>query len=98
MTIVWYVDDLKFSHVDPIEGTKIVTWLDTKYPGVTATRGKIHKYLRMTFDFSKKGEVQVSMDDCITKNLEEFPEVISDTAPSPATDYLFLVQEKDDKG
>ena len=97
MTIVWHVDELNISYVGPIEVTKVVTWLDTKYPGVTATRGEIHRYLGMAFDFSIKNEVQVPMDDYITNILEEFPAVILYTAPSPAADHLFQVREKDEK-
>ena len=53
MTICWYVNDLKISHVDPKAMDKMVNWLDKLYLGVTATGGKNHDYLGMTFDFSK---------------------------------------------
>ena len=31
MTIIWHVDDLKISHVDGNEITKIIEWLKSKY-------------------------------------------------------------------
>lgn len=40
MTIGWYVDDLKILHSNTVAVTRMVTWMDKKYPGVTATRGK----------------------------------------------------------
>ena len=67
MTICWNVDDMKISHVDPKAVEKVVSWLDKLYPGITATRGKIHYYLGMTFDSSIPDEVRVSMDDYIEK-------------------------------
>ena len=67
-------DDLKISHVNTKAVDKSVNWLDTLYPGVTATRGKIHDYLGMTFDFSMPGEVKVSIYDYIGKVLEAFSE------------------------
>ena len=84
MAICWHVDDLKISHVNPKAVDKVVNWLDTLYPGVTATRGKKYNYLGMTFDFSMPREVKVSMDDYIDKGLAGFPEEILETAPSSA--------------
>jgi hypothetical protein len=54
-TVVWHVDDLKISHVDPQVVTRILNLLDAKYgqeivggkrSPLTITRGKIHDYLR----------------------------------------------------
>ena len=55
MTICWHVDDLKVSHVDPGEVMIFGEWLSGTY-GVTADthRGKVHDYLGIIFDYSKK--------------------------------------------
>ena len=98
---MWHVDDPQISHVDPADVTKIVKYLDTKYPAITATWGKIHDYLGITFNFSKNksrnGKVHVSMDEYIAKVLDKFPEVISVIAPYPTTRYLFQMRKKDIK-
>ena len=97
MTVCWHVDDLKISHVDKRCVSKIIKYLDGIYPGVTITRGKIHEYLGMTFDFSTKGAVKISMVDYTKKIIEGFPEEITRTSPTPAADHLFQVRSDDDK-
>ncbi|CAJ1954076.1 unnamed protein product [Cylindrotheca closterium] len=36
-------------------------------------RGKIHRYLGMTLDFSVKGKLKIRMDDYVKNMLEDFP-------------------------
>jgi hypothetical protein len=53
-TIIWHVDDLKISHVDPNVIEDIVNRIEEKYgkeDPITVTRGKVHEYLGMTMDF-----------------------------------------------
>jgi hypothetical protein len=50
------------SHVDSKVNNEFLEWMNTKYGKhgavtATVTRGKIHEYLGMTFDFSNKGKV-----------------------------------------
>ena len=56
----------------------------------------MHNYLGMTIDYTKRGEVQVSMIHCIHTFIEEFPEEISTVALSPALNHLFQVRDKED--
>ena len=56
-------DDLKISYVNPNAVDKVVNWLKKLYPQVTATQGKMHDYLGMTFNFSMPGKVKVPIDD-----------------------------------
>ena len=75
MTIVWHVDDLKISHVDSREVTKIINWFKSKYEDknigeMKASRGKVHDYLGMVLDYSIAGEVKVSMVAYIKSMLE----------------------------
>ena len=55
------------------------------------TRGKIHDYLGMRFDFSEPGKVKVDMIDYVKEMLDDFSESFkpTDSAPSPAADNLF---------
>jgi hypothetical protein len=101
-TIVWHVDDLKISHIDPIAVTSILDLLDTKYgqeivggkrAPITINRGKTHEYLGMTLDYSEPGSVKVNMIDYVQKVLEEMPKEMDGTATSPAGDYLFKIVE-----
>ena len=51
-TILWWVDDLKISHVDRKVNDRIIDWLKEKYEdkeiGVMSPKwGKIHEFLGM---------------------------------------------------
>ena len=58
MTIVWHVDDLKVSHKNPWEVTKIAIWLSSIYGEIKVQQGKVLNYLGMTLDYSEPGEVK----------------------------------------
>ena len=76
-TIVWHVDDLKISHVDPKVVDEIIASLNTEYGQVgemTVRRGKVHDYLGMKLDFSKPKQFVVDMEDMIDEILSEVPE------------------------
>jgi hypothetical protein len=60
-----------------------------KHGEVKATRGKVHDYLGMVFDFSVDGEVMISMVDYMKKFVDEFPFTITGTAHTPAAEDLF---------
>jgi hypothetical protein len=61
-TMVWHVDDINMSHEDKKEVTRMITWLKSIYSeDMRVSRGKIQDYLGMTVDFTKKGEVKVTM-------------------------------------
>ena len=93
-TVRFHVDDLMGSHIDKKVNDKFEVWLNQKYGAhgkVKATRGKIHDYLGMTFDFSKEGKVIVDMSEYITNMVDDFPMDFkaNDIAPTPATEDLF---------
>ena len=73
----YHVDDLMGSHVDPKVNDEFLKWLNEMYGHfgeVKATRGPIHDYLGMTFDFSEKGIVKIDMIDYVEGMLEDFPD------------------------
>ena len=80
---------------------EFLKWLNKMYGGygeVKATRGPVHDYLGMTFDFSQKGKVIVDMIDYITAMVNDFPTKLkpTDVAPTPAAEDLFA-EGKGDK-
>ena len=52
LTVTWHVDDLRISHMqdEAVEG--FIGWLKERFAKVTVSRGKIHDYLGMIFDYS----------------------------------------------
>ena len=74
---MWHVDDLKISHVDPDVVTDIISKLNEKYGGIiplSASRGKIHEYLGMVFDYTISRQVMIKMYQHIDALLESVPE------------------------
>jgi hypothetical protein len=61
-TITWHVDDLKLSHVDDKEVTKMIVWLKSIYgDDMRVSRGKSRDYLGMDLDFNVPGQVKITM-------------------------------------
>ena len=57
-TVLWHVNDLKTSHADPSVISSVIADIDAGYGNIsktTITRGKVHKYLGMTIDYSLPG-------------------------------------------
>ena len=93
-TVRFHVDDLMSSHVNPAVNDEFLIWLNKKYGGygkVKATRGHVHDYLGMTFDFSEKGKVKIDMIDYMCGMVDDFSTKFkpTDTAPNPAAEDLF---------
>ena len=87
------MDDVLSSHIDATINDEFAKWAqDTygSYKPVEVHRGKIHHFLGMTLDFSRKGEVHVIQHDHIDEMVEEFPEDLGKgSAVTPATNSLF---------
>ena len=74
-TIRFHVDDLKSSHVDSKVNDKFLDWLKEKYGKIgklKVTRGKLHTYLGMIFDYRTKGKVRVDMRKYMSKMVTTF--------------------------
>jgi hypothetical protein len=97
MTVIWHVDDLKVSHMDPKENTKFANWMKELYgEKLTIHRGKIHDYLGMDMDWSTDGQVSISMIKYLYKILEDFLDNITKSSVTPAADYLFKIRENEE--
>jgi hypothetical protein len=63
MTICFHVDDCKLSHRSGRANNNIIDWLHQKYESIfedgsgkmTVSRGRVHKYLGMTLDYTVHG-------------------------------------------
>jgi hypothetical protein len=98
------VDDLKVSHVKSTAIDWIVKYLRKEYESIfedgsgamVVSRGKIHKYLGMTLDYTVRGQVRISMFDYVDKILVAFDKAEpkgGGTKSSAAPDNLFTVNE-----
>jgi Reverse transcriptase (RNA-dependent DNA polymerase) len=95
-TILWYVDDLKISHVDTDVVTEVIELLESEFgkeATLTKSRGKVHEYLGMVIDYSIPGKVMFTMIDFIKDMLNDLPKDMDGTVPTPAASHQFEVDE-----
>ena len=62
MTITWHVDDLKISHDSDGAISEVITWLESIYGQLDASRGTKYQYLGIDLDYSEAGKVKISME------------------------------------
>ena len=92
LTIQFYVDDLKISHVDPKVVDKALSSLEERFGKLEASRGCNHEFLGMSIVFNKEERaVSINMKSYIEKAVREFGEDLSKIKPvvSAAASYLF---------
>jgi hypothetical protein len=108
MTICFHVDDCKASHKLPKVVDEMIAWLKQEYEQIfedgsgkmTVSRGKVHKYLGMTLDYSISGQVKITMLDYVDEILTAFQAVdpkATGTKSSAAPDDLFKVDDDCEK-
>jgi hypothetical protein len=97
ITIQSHVDDLKISHVKQSVIDSVLNDLNNKFgtskKPLAATTGDVHDYLGITIDYSEHGKVKFTMYDYVEDMLEDMPGDMKGTAPTPASDNLFDVDE-----
>jgi hypothetical protein len=94
LTVAWHVDDLKLSHAKSLVVDQFIADMEGEFAKETPlnkSRGKVHDYLGMTLDFSKAGEVMLTMIDYIKIILHDAPKEMRGLAATPATNHLFQV-------
>jgi len=90
-TVCVYVDDLFITCCDQARADATIAKLIKKYKEVKVTRGLIHSYIGMTFNFSTPSKVTVTMGGYITDIIKLYD--IRRSAATPALDYLFEIRE-----
>lgn len=90
VTVAIYVDDVKISSTDK----ELVDWtlrgLTARYKTLTIKRGTQHEYLGIDIDYTKKGEVTLSMEKMVRNIVDNYDYHGSEkVANSPATNDLF---------
>jgi hypothetical protein len=97
ITIQFHVDDLKISHIKQSVIDNVLSDLNNKFgtskKPLAATTGDVHDYLGLTIDYSNKGKVVFTMYDYLEDIIGEMPDDMNETAPTPASDNLFDVDD-----
>jgi hypothetical protein len=104
MTICFHVDDCKLSHHTKKVMDSMIEYLRQEYESIfedrsgamTMSRGKIHKYLGITLDYTVRGQVKINMFDYVDEIIATFdkaePKGCS-TKTGAAPDNIFKVDE-----
>ena len=91
-TLAVHVDDMLVTASADKHLDKIIVDIESIFGSISVNRGDIHDYLGMVFDFSDPNRLCVSMDKYVTDLLEGCD--VEGTAKSPASDNLFVIDEK----
>ena len=97
-TIVWHLDDLNISHVDPNVVTAVISDIQKEYGNtdtVNFTSGKVHNYLGMKIYFSSPEKVEITFNDPIFDILDDAPDDMIGEAVTPTGAHLFQINEED---
>ena len=96
-TIVWHIDDIKISHVDPevlpAKTTKIEE-VSGKEDPLNTIHGKVNKYLDTTLDYYIPGKVHIHMIDYIKNIIDGITKYMNGEATNPAPNQLFVTNKK----
>ena len=66
-----------------------ILYLVSIYGEIHGSRWIIHDYMGMWINFSKKGEVQISMEDYLRGVIDDFDEEITKTKTMTAASCMF---------
>jgi hypothetical protein len=69
----------------------MIKWLKKVYGEMRISRGNVHNYLGMNLNVESPGEVKVTMIDYLKEVTNDFPEVITRSAATTATDHMFEI-------
>jgi Zn-finger protein len=108
MTICFHVDDCKLSHRKSRVMDQMIKWLRQEYESIfedgsgqmTVSRGKVHKYLGMTLDYTVRGQVKITMINYVDEILTAFDKADpkgGGTKTSAAFENLFRIDEDCEK-
>ena len=90
-TIGVYIDDLITTYKNSDIAESIITWLEAEFDEPKVTRGKIHNFTGMTFDFSEKKKLKITMKKSIDEVLKR--NAVTGFAVTPSTEDLFQIDE-----
>jgi hypothetical protein len=80
MTICLHVDDCKLSHCSSRANDNMIDWLWQEYESIfedgsgqmMVSRGRVHKYLGMTLDYTVRCQVNISMFNYVNEIINAF--------------------------
>ena len=101
-TIMFHVDDLKLSHASEDVLTTIIEALNKRYGGImplSISRGRIHDYLGMVFNYNTEGQVTIHMYQYVNEVLNGVPDRYKEGIGSatPASSNLYDIRNREEE-
>ena len=62
-TIIWYVEDNKISHEDPMVVSNVIKLVKEHFGELTVTRGNKHRFLGMNITVNKNKSIEIEMKE-----------------------------------
>ena len=94
-TIVWYVDDLKISHMEHAVNMEIIDKLREHFGDLKATTGDSHTYLGVNYTIDRKKKcVHMEAKKQVQEATNKFPDHDLREVKSPSGQGLFSVDEE----
>ena len=90
MSIFCHIDDLMMFHPEEDVLTEFIDYTKGVYRELSVSRGDVHNYLGMRFDFSDRGKVGITMSTLAKEVIEE----LIATAKDPAGSHLLDVRDE----
>jgi hypothetical protein len=81
---VWYVDDLKISHVNPEVVSLMIRKLESRFDKMSITRGKEHVFLGMKIRFTEEQTAVITMKSYLEEAIVESGINITRSMATPA--------------
>jgi hypothetical protein len=92
LTIIWYVDDTKISHVKPSVVTDIIAFLESHFGKMAVFRGERHEFLGMHLHFFGDGTATVHMPSYLQSAKDKSGLPITKLVPTPAAASLLHIE------
>jgi hypothetical protein len=92
LTVAVYVDDAKCTCKQESALVWIADAFNSRFPGMSITRGAVHSFLGQTWDYSKKGKVSVTMEGNIGQMVDDYG--VGGSAVTPAADDVFQIDSE----
>ena len=101
MTVGYRVDNTKIPHKIPQGIYVIIEDFKTKYQDkigkMKFPRGEVYEYLGTTLDYRMIGELNIYTTNYVKKTIQEYPENLSTSEATLASEYLFKTKNNTEK-
>ena len=96
-TIVWYVDDVKVSHIDNKVVDSVIKDIERYFGPMKVSRDETKDYLGMNITITKDKFLEIEMKESIKDAIQSFEEEIHGTVTSPTPRHLFQINDSSPK-